>query len=373
MAQIDITYILNARWPTIRAYGLQVAKVCQGLKQAGAKVRLLIPMRARHVELRGRTPAMTYGIRDEFRIIRLPSLDFAWLGWNGKVPFLIQQVFFAFASALYLLMRPSEIVYSRDPLVLFFLSFVRHGLYWEVHRVPEDMNRFVYKRIMHAVSGYIVISEGIRDRLVSFGISNDRILVAPDGIDMEERSEYTDAMTALKEKRLVVYTGQLLEWKGVGTLIDAAQCLDASFAIVVVGGQPGEIAQLQKRDIAGRVLFTGFVPHAQALGWMRSAQVLVLPNQRDGGVSEFFTSPLKMFEYMASGRPIVASDLSSLREVLTDANAIFVTPDDASALARGIEYACTEDGQRRGQQALVDVAQYTWEQRAQKVIHFIRS
>ncbi len=373
MAQIDITYILNARWPTIRAYGLQVAKVCQGLKQAGAKVRLLIPMRARHVELRGRSPAQVYGIRDEFRIIRLPSLDFAWLRRNGKILFLIQQTFFAFASALYLLIRPSEIVYSRDPFVLFFLSFVRRGLYWEVHRVPEDMNRLVYRRIMRSVNGYIVISEGIRDRLVSFGISDDRILVAPDGIDMEEKCEYTDGMVTLKEKRLVVYTGQLLEWKGVGTLIDAAQRLDSSFAIVVVGGQPGEIAQLQKRDIAGRVMFTGFVSHAQALGWMRSAQVLVIPNQKDGGISEFFTSPLKMFEYMASGRPIVASDLPSLREVLTDANAILVTPDDASALAQGIELACTEDGQRRAQQALVDVAPYTWEQRAQKIIHFICS
>jgi glycosyltransferase involved in cell wall biosynthesis len=373
VAQIDITYILNARWPTIRAYGLQVAKVCQGLKQAGAKVRLLIPMRARHVELRGRSPSQVYGIRDEFRIIRLPSLDFAWLRRNGKILFLIQQTFFAFASALYLLIRPSEIVYSRDPFVLFFLSFVRRGLYWEVHRVPEDMNRLVYRRIMRSVNGYIVISEGIRDRLLSFGISDDRILVAPDGIDMEEKCEYTDGMVTLKEKRLVVYTGQLLEWKGVGTLIDAAQRLNSSFAIVVVGGQPGEIAQLQKRDIAGRVVFTGFVSHAQALGWMRSAQVLVIPNQKDGGISEFFTSPLKMFEYMASGRPIVASDLPSLREVLTDANAILVTPDDASALAQGIERACTDDGQKRARQALVDVAQYTWEQRAQKVIHFIRS
>ncbi len=371
MTQIDITYILNARWPTVRAYGLQVAKMCQGFKQTGAKVRLLVPWRALHRELRDLTPAQIYGIRDEFRIIRLPSMDFARMYSNNKSLFLIQQAFFATFSAIYLLFRPSQVVYSRDPFTLYFLSFIRKDLYWEMHRMPEDMNRFVYKRIIRCVRGIVVISHGIRDRLVSYGYTSDRVFIAPDGIDLEEQGDDNVATSIAREKRLVVYTGQLLDWKGVGVLVDAAQLLDDAYIVVIVGGQPSEIALLRKSDTGGRIVFTGFVPHARALGWMRAAQVLVLPNLKDGSISEFYTSPLKMFEYMASGNPIVASDLPSLREVLNDRNAVFVVPGDAASLAQGIMRAAAEKGRELARCAREDVVNYTWENRAKRIIEFI--
>lgn len=371
MAQIDITYILNARWPTVRAYGLQVAKVCQGFKQVGAKVRLVVPHRAEYEETKGQDPYSWYGIRDKFRVVRIPSFDVLRMGFMGQGAFLVQQAIFGLCSALYLWLRPSEIVYSRDPFVLFFLSFVRRGLYWEMHRVPERLDRYMYRRLFRRVAGIVSITRGIQERLVAHGILADRILVAPDGIDLEDFIESKPGAVPGSTKKLVVYTGQLLEWKGVDTLIDAAQLIDDSFEVVIVGGKEAEINHLKKRDALGRVRFEGFIPHDQAVAWMQKADVLVLPNRKDGGVSEFYTSPMKMFEYMASGRPIVASDLPSLREVLTDTNAILVAPDDAAALVRGIELACTEDGQRRAQQARADVEQYTWKRRAQRVQGFL--
>ena len=237
--------------------------------------------------------------------------------------------------------------------------------------MPEDMNRFVYKRIIRCVRGIVVISHGIRDRLVSYGYTSDRVFIAPDGIDLEEQGDDNVATSIAREKRLVVYTGQLLDWKGVGVLVDAAQLLDDAYIVVIVGGQPSEIALLRKSDTGGRIVFTGFVPHARALGWMRAAQVLVLPNLKDGSISEFYTSPLKMFEYMASGNPIVASDLPSLREVLNDRNAVFVVPGDAASLAQGIMRAAAEKGRELARCAREDVVNYTWENRAKRIIEFI--
>ena len=83
-------------------------------------------------------------------------------------------------------------------------------------------------------------------------------------------------------------------------------------------------------------------------------------------------SPLKMFEYMASGRPIIASDLPVLREVLEhERNAILVAPDDINGWVRSIQYLADDEKvrERLAHQASIDLKQsYTWEKRAQKVL-----
>jgi len=104
-----------------------------------------------------------------------------------------------------------------------------------------------------------------------------------------------------------------------------------------------------------------------------AADALVLPNSAKAKISSHYTSPLKLFEYMASRRPIVASDLPSLREVLRDGeNAVLVKPDNPRALAEGIERALSdaELAARIGRQAREDVEQYTWEKRAVNITTF---
>jgi glycosyltransferase involved in cell wall biosynthesis len=121
--------------------------------------------------------------------------------------------------------------------------------------------------------------------------------------------------------------------------------------------------------IADRVQFTGLVPPAQVAGLLRAADVLVLPNPASA-ISTRFTSPLKLFEYMAAGRPIVATDLPALREVLRDGEtAVLVTPGDAAALAAGIERVIT-DAQLAGRlasAARAAVDDYTWDRRAERL------
>ena len=92
--------------------------------------------------------------------------------------------------------------------------------------------------------------------------------------------------------------------------------------------------------------------------------MLVLPNPASA-ISSRFTSPLKLFEYMAAGRPIVASDLPALREVLTpDADAVLVAPGNAGALAAGIRRVVTDPiarrPARRGRRCSRSV-DFTWE------------
>jgi glycosyltransferase involved in cell wall biosynthesis len=93
-------------------------------------------------------------------------------------------------------------------------------------------------------------------------------------------------------------------------------------------------------------------------------------------IASYFTSPLKLFEYMASGKPIVASDLPAIREVLShNTNSILVPPDNPEALAGGVRYILENPamGEKIARQAAVDVLSYTWDERTKKIMDFIRS
>jgi glycosyltransferase involved in cell wall biosynthesis len=128
-------------------------------------------------------------------------------------------------------------------------------------------------------------------------------------------------------------------------------------------------ALVERLGLDSRVTFTGHVEPGKVPALLGRATVLVLPNPASS-VSMHFTSPLKLFEYMATGRAIVASDLPSFREVLRHGhNAWLVSPGDPDALARGIRRVAEdrELAERLARQALVDVADYSWDRRAARL------
>ena len=120
----------------------------------------------------------------------------------------------------------------------------------------------------------------------------------------------------------------------------------------------------------------GFVPHREVPLYLATTVVLVMPYTIEmtikvGTNASLFTSPIKLFEYMASGTPIVASSLPSIREILDDRrNAVLVEPNSAEALGEGIEAVLhdAELGERISQEAKREAALFTWEERAKKLI-----
>jgi glycosyltransferase involved in cell wall biosynthesis len=377
MSQMGIFYVLNSRFPTIKAYGLQVAKTCQGLKQNGAKVRLIIPIRKRHKEIKGMDVFDLYGIKDKFRIIKLPSWDFTWLGLDNKFFFAFQQITFAWLALVYMIFKKG-VIYSRDQFSLYFFSFFKNNLFWEVHRLPEHIKISVYRRLLNKLTGAVVISHGLKNRLKEY-VPENKILVAPDGIDLAEFDIDKSVQDARREfnlpqdKKIVLYTGHLFEWKGADILIKAAQKLSNEILVVIVGGAQADIEKLKEMDPSRKVRIEGFKPHRLIPFYLRAADVLILPNKNDGDISEFYTSPLKLFEYMASGKPIIASDLPSISEILNEDNSFLVTANDPDALAKEIVKALDQPGQAqlKAQRALRDVQEYTWQKRGEKILNFI--
>ena len=175
-----------------------------------------------------------------------------------------------------------------------------------------------------------------------------------------------------------MYTGNLFDWKGVETLLDVSGMLDPDKHLtVIVGGQDKDIEGKKKyvknKNIKG-VMFFGHQNRKIIPQFLKSADCLVLPNSPISEESIKYTSPVKLAEYMASGVPIVLSDLPSLRAILGPTEGLFVPPDDAEALKIGIEKVLDDSAlaSNLAESALKGVLKYTWDIRANKILDFIR-
>ena len=173
---------------------------------------------------------------------------------------------------------------------------------------------------------------------------------------------------------LVTYAGHLYPWKGVETLLGALAAAPGLRGRVI-GGHPSEPDLGRVKQFAAnlglgeRVEFTGMKAPGEVAALLREADLLVLPN-RATSVSASYTSPLKLFEYLAAGRPIVASDLPALREILRDReNAWLVPPDDPAALAAALD-ALSRDkalSVRLARAAFDSAGAYSWDARAERL------
>jgi glycosyltransferase involved in cell wall biosynthesis len=386
---MELVYLANARLPTEKAHGLQIVKMCEAFAQAGASVELVVPRRVNTPQMQGVGDLWAYyGLTSRFTLIRLPCLDWPWLAHVGLEPFWFRWIecTFGFSVLWYLIQRPGPkrdlILYTRDDyLALWLLRFKqRLGLrvFFEVH----DTHGQSWARRFLGTDGLIAITHGHKQEFVEAGLPPERCLVAPHGVDpsrlvgLPDRAQARKQLNLPADASLVCYTGHLFPSKGVYTLVESAgQLPEARF--VIVGGMPQDVQALHRfaasRHVAN-VQFVGHVPPTQVPLYQAAADVLVLPSSGREAISAHYASPLKLFEYMAAGRPIVASGLPSIREVLTDGlDALLVAPDDPDALANGIRriLSSAELAASLGTAAQRKVMDFTWQKRAQDILAFI--
>lgn len=372
---MKILYILNQRFPTEKAYGIQVAKTCEALAAHGAQLELAVPYRVNSDQ----DPFVHYSIRRDFTFRKVFSPDFYLPGKLDRASFWIKNFISAVALTIHTLRAKAVVVYSREELPLYLLSFFTEGnLVFEAHNFSKK-RQFFYTRFKNSGLRLIAISQGVKNDFVTFGFKPESILVVHDGVDLHDFENLPDIETIRKElelpadKKIVMYIGQLFAWKGADILVQCARLLDPDILVFIGGGQKEDIARLRKSDPTNAVCFEGPTSSALLPKYLRAADVLVLPNKKDGGISEFYTSPLKLFAYMAAQKPIVASDVASVREILNRQNAMLVKPNDPVALAEGINTVLRDQGraQAMAQAAALDVKQYTWGKRAKNILDFL--
>lgn len=228
--------------------------------------------------------------------------------------------------------------------------------------------------------GIIVTSQRIKEFFIKNGISSEKILVAPNGVDIKKfdvqcsKLEARRKLNLPQDKKIVLYTGHLYEWKGAQTLAEASQYLPENAEVYFVGGTKEDIERFKIQNSRFEIQIIGHRPRQEIPFWLKAADILVLPDLAVKDILKYGASPMKMFEYMASKKPIIASDLPTIREILNEKNAILIKPDNPKELAKGIKEILEnpELSAKISNQAFQDVQQHTWQNRAKKIIEFIQ-
>lgn len=359
-----LLYLSSATLPSTLANSQYVMWMCEGFAQT-AQVTLC----TMQVLKAAREVYDFYGVRPSFDIRQ------AGTAWRPR------SFWLGLRYALFIAKYRPDLVYLCEAKLLKFLQFFAPGgtYVYDTENPPSELKNYV--RNLNATRGIICYNELLKRALVEVGIRPEKILIAPSGVNLEHylgRSSQEALRLELGlpvSKRIVMYTGHFYAWKGVDTLVRASKLLDSDTEIYLIGGKEEhtrEIRHVVSSIGAVNVQFVPFQPPERVPKFLQAADVLVLPNATGSENSMFYTSPLKLFQYMAAGRPIVASDLPSIRQILGPDNAFMVKPDDPGALAQGICQALSgaAEAARRAKLAREQVREYTWEKRAERILKF---
>ena len=399
-----LLYIANARLPTEKAHGVQIMKMCEAFAQNGAEVELVVPFRVQTAQMRQvRDLWAYYGICQHFKLTCLPSIDLLFLYHYLPVrlsylPSYVQALTFHVCAVLYSLVRRGEVLYSRE--WMFFLLWLpwrwlrKRTLMLEEHTFPHrgGWGARLHLVVSQRVDRLVVITHRLKELYVAAGIPADRVLVAPDGVDLARFENLPDRDEARRQvglplrKTVVGYVGRfhtLGMSKGLEMLVKATALLraqDTETMLCFVGGPPESFSALQvlahRHGLsADAIILVDRVPLLKVPLYMRAFDVCAMPFPWTEHYA-YYMSPLKMFEYMASGTPIVATDLPSIREILRDGeNAVLVEPENTKALAEGITRVLSDPhlARRISERAYDEVGQYRWDERAWRIIEFVGS
>jgi glycosyltransferase involved in cell wall biosynthesis len=385
-----LVLLANARLPSQRAQSLQVAQMAAAFARAQAPTTLLYARRHRTPPLPPNTDLWDY-----YGVPRtaLPAAEAVrCVDWIDRVPRALQYVparlqeqsFAKNAARRVLAAHADARVLSREAeSALELVRKKRPDVFLEIHRVPGG--RLRRKWLLAAAKGargIVAISGGVRADLLDLGIDETMIKVEHDGFEaarfarLPSRRRARTELSLPAEAPVVVYTGGLLAWKGADLVVEAARALPAVY-FAIAGGMEADVKKLRQR--AGgtpNVRIDGFQPPERVALYLAAADLALVPNRSQPAISAKYTSPLKVFEAMAAGVALVASDLPSLREILAhERDALLVPPDDAAALAQAIERAIGDDGLRRelAQNLHARRAEFTWDARAQRVLDWMDS
>lgn len=371
---MKIAVITNSRIPSLTANSIQAMKVCQALADLGHDIRIFAP---RETEPASREElAAHYGLRI------VPDLK-----WFPSIR-RFKRFDFIFHTQYAAETFGADLIYTWLPQSAVLALWRRYSTVLEMHADVSGLmgawwlRRFCKTRgckLMTVTTGAL---RKALERSAGFGFEDDAVLVAPNGVELERYAVLPEAIDArqligLNEGTTVGFTGHIYPGRGAELLFDLArQMPDVNF--LWVGGTPELVSYWrEKLEAVGakNVTMTGFVKHERIPLYQAAADVLLMPYSRSIEASSGqdiaeVINPMKMFEYMASGRAIVTADLPVIREVLNEKNAVFCEPGDIGKWKAGIEDLLADESRRvaLGRQARQDVESYTWLARVEKIM-----
>jgi len=221
------------------------------------------------------------------------------------------------------------------------------------------------------------VTQVLADTVIAQGVPSERILVVPNGINLKRFGNPPDSESAklalgLQGHMVLGFTGFIRDWHGLNEIIDLIASDDAEHArhLLVVGDGPARNSleeQARRLGISDRLTFTGIIGRDEVARYVAAFDIALQP------AVVAYASPLKLFEYLALGRAIIAPAQPNIMEVLSDGkNAVLFDPDIPGELANAIERV-SHDGELRqriaaGARSSIDEQGLTWHRNAERVV-----
>lgn len=359
------------------ASAVHMMKMCQAMANLGIKVECVLPGRVNKERL-----FSYYGIETPFRVTSI-----ALSGGLARRPL------HGFLSALYARVKRNDFdfVLTRDLIFGWFATRV-FGIptVYDAHHPPVNWGA---ERIISSFSrsknllGMSFNSRGLHDIYFCLGITGQNPIVAPNGFEREafegehDISSLRERLGLPLERKIVCYCGNTYRGRGLEILVRAAARMP-EVEFLVVGGRERDNAlwrEMARQEGTTNFRMEGFVAQREVSSYILASDILVMPYSsgvtiRDGTEAGKFTSPLKLFEYMAAAKPIVATGIPSVLEILRPGeNSVVTPPDDEGRFvqALGCVLADSELRARISEGARLEAAEYTWEKRVEKIIEMV--
>lgn len=369
-----IAFIATSQVPSRTANSIQVLKVCDSFAALGHQVRLYLP--GPKPDISWESLQDHYGISTEFSVIWLRSVR------------LLRRYDFALQAVLSAGRWKADFFYIWTLQAAALASMLGRPTILEMHdRPPGRFGPILFNLYLRGKGALRLLPitqslkiwlgrEYVEEKVEAIS------LTSPMGVELERYASIQDAPSlrtelGLSEGFTAGYTGHLYSGRGMELLFELAK-RNPAINFVWIGGEPNEVRSWVKKseqDDLTNLQILGFVENSQIPAYQQACDLLLMPYQRkisisSGGDTALFASPMKAFEYLASGKAIITSDLPVLREVFNEDNAILLPPEDIDAWDRTIKELFADEGRRNrlGTRAREDASRYSWKERARRVL-----
>ena len=374
----------NDSVPSYFAHSFSVMKMAQGFFSLGNYVEVVTnnSLRALLNRIKIQDIASHYGISKEISVKYIRSSLKSYVsGFTAEDSDSCKKVLD------YIRKNRFDFIYCRDYFVPY--AAVKAGVptIVESHSVNYDhpgLKKIYEIAGMDSFKGLVTIHKKIKEAHVKRGILENKILVLEDGVDLDlfdiedDRNYWRSKLGLDTEKRYVIYSGHLYKDKGIEFILKLAKRLESydELRFLLVGGFKKDKRSWEKyckKAKIGNVSFVGFVDNIKLPGYLKAADCLILPYDTSMPYKVMdidTTSPLKLFEYMAAKRPIVATAISSITKILKDKhNSMLVEPDSIDGFSSKIlDAVFNKENSILGERAFIDVGRNTWKERAGRTI-----
>ena len=386
----SIIYISFGNLPSKLASSIQVAKMSQALAKKVDDFELVtsgdIMSSIRRMDAEFQ---QWYAINHKFKLLRIP------VHLKTKYPFPKNYFFqsnvtlgalYSKLAVLYAYIKSPTFVYTRSARIVAPLLKLGIPTLWERHeplpeKLPED---HIYRRFFESkyFVGFVTISPIIAENYIKNGLSQNKILISHSGVDTslflnyKSKSLAREQLSQAQDENIVVYGGHLYEYKGISTILDTASLMPKC-KFILVGGWHSDIERVKESCLNRNLRNVEVIGHVQSKRlalYLYAADILLLPTSKQWKLAQT-TSPMKLFEYMASRRPIVASALPNIMTVLRDReNAFLAEPDEPLSFQKAIEELLKNPtlADLIADQAFKEVDSFSWDSRAGRILEFTR-